>query len=222
MPKTPPLILPTSLPGSWINRSNINKRLKPNNNIYKAQNKTDESEDDYTFLSRFNNETSVIDNNDISSSIILAMDQPNYINRGNSMSPSNSNTALNQDKDVNYTPIANNVVPKQRKNSSSQSSFKSSYQEKDQQIRNTIIEEQKDDSKIEFHDEPNNQFQDLLTASEELSKEFKKFMNEHQEIKRSIDEKKEELELYIRERMQYLDQRQSYFHQQIKSLKEYI
>jgi hypothetical protein len=37
MPKTPPLIIPTNLPGNWTARAKVNKKNKPN--IFAAQNK---------------------------------------------------------------------------------------------------------------------------------------------------------------------------------------
>ncbi|KAI7906152.1 uncharacterized protein BX663DRAFT_498992 [Cokeromyces recurvatus] len=237
MPKTPPLILPSSLPATWINRSKVNKRHK--SNIYVThQNKStaavfDETEE-CQFISNFNNETtSVIDhtNSNISSSIILnsAMDHSNYINNDLNIS---SNNNLNQN-DTCQTNTADSSQQHSQKNTLSQTSFKSLRQSGQQCYRNTTIEqieeeEQKDyivdkmgceDALIESNHQ---QLQSLLTASEDLTEEFKKFMMEHQEIKRSIDDKKKELNSYIKDRMQYLDQRQFYFQQQLKVLKDFM
>lgn len=51
MPTTPPLIMPTNLPGNWMARSKINKKPKPN--IFSSQNKqvSFDTNDDLQFLS---------------------------------------------------------------------------------------------------------------------------------------------------------------------------
>ncbi|KAI8366518.1 hypothetical protein BD560DRAFT_447875 [Blakeslea trispora] len=66
----------------------------------------------------------------------------------------------------------------------------------------------------------NEQFDSALI--EGLTTEFQKYMEEHREIKRSIEEKKRELLLYTEERMQYLDQRKFHFQRQLKLLREYF
>ncbi|KAI8987683.1 hypothetical protein BDF20DRAFT_282625 [Mycotypha africana] len=62
----------------------------------------------------------------------------------------------------------------------------------------------------------------LNRASQSLADEFQIFMEEHRQIKQSIEDKKKELEHYINDKMEYLNQRQSYFQGQLKLLQDFL
>ncbi|KAI8076547.1 uncharacterized protein B0P05DRAFT_546318 [Gilbertella persicaria] len=214
MPKTPPLILPNNS-NHWTSRPKVNKK-KPSTglNIFTAQNTVSKhiSFDDTDEIQYI----------------------PSYNYASSEISTDTNKDTMELSHTQKYSPISHLHQAShdmQDKHGAKQSSEKEQDEPMDveeevllqqqQQVKSSRENKEKeDDVRSTPTFQTNEQFDAMIV--EGLSSEFQKYMEEHRQIKRSIEERKRDLMLYTEERMQYLDQRQSYFQRQLKLLKQYF
>ncbi|KAI8340353.1 hypothetical protein EDC96DRAFT_611159 [Choanephora cucurbitarum] len=241
MPKTPPLIFPntTNSTLNWNTRSKVTKKkANANPSIFNFQaNQRHISFDDTDEIQYISpaypseSQLSISDN-------AIQIDTPRNTNSlttshtmveevGGLKYPEKSDTSHFFDNNVNLPvrqpsmPPSDHLHEKDQNNAEEKTHPKQSKpivvigdtSDRPQQSNCTTDEKETAKSTLQI----NEQFDSALIG---LSTEFQKYMEEHREIKRSIEEKKRELLLYTEERMQYLDQRKFHFQRQLKLLRE--
>ncbi|CEP10344.1 hypothetical protein [Parasitella parasitica] len=245
MPRTPPpLIIPNTLPSTWMNRSKVSKKKTNSSNIYAAQNKQISFDDaeNYHFIPPFNMaSSSTTDTNDVTSSII-AIDEMQQTRTFSASLTTNQNSHSNappqsqqkqqplmQTQQKSQEQEQNTLHHQQSSSpSTNQNTLHTSSKSNGEDMKRAIAMDDLDSvfehksSAMDFLQPSSQQFESLVIVSQDLGEDFQKFMEEYREIKKSIEDKKKELIQYTEERLHYLTQRRAHFQQQLKSLQEFI